>query len=372
MAARAKNDPTPVPYQPGRGLQLRLLQNCSDLDVDLSFRVLILRVLDITMSPVLDVMIRPMSSSQCRAVLKLYDRRFAPNLRRGIGNKHRPHNAEDEALYQSFVRRGAIGPFLEELAEEKRTAFLKPQPWYQLGEQTDPVARYEAALWQECREHFDCETEAYERLSDVQGILVPRKYAHVQLEMEDTELPSDPLEPQMASYFEVRGVLLELIKGYNLWDMSTSLKAPSDSGKWQVIVQSAVNAAHEINKRGIMMNDCGPRNVMVDMVSQIPYIIDLAQCWFKDKIIATMLESRNSSEQSAEDEEDGHNEDNDCFVDVESEYWVRARERNNCAAIGWVMANILNKKTDMKLEINYPNYEELIKAEKLKKKARAS
>jgi hypothetical protein len=81
---------------------------------------------------------------------------------------------------------------------------------------TESYAKYEAALWQECSEHFECETEAYSRLGDLQGKLIPRMLAHVRLLAVGGKpqgvLPAG-IPPEAASYFEIRGILLEYIDG---------------------------------------------------------------------------------------------------------------------------------------------------------------
>lgn len=189
-----------------------------------------------------------------------------------------------------------MNPFLRELEEEKKTALISPKAWHLHDGTPEGNAKYEAALWQECDEYFNCETEAYARLRDLQGRSIPRMYAHVRLVLRNSDVSPDLLRSQMAHYFEIKGVLLELIPGYNLWDLPTSPLAPSDPKKWSGIVQSAVDAAHDINRRGVLMNDCGPRNAIIDKHSQTPFIIDLAQCCCKDKMIEAWEKTGESDE----------------------------------------------------------------------------
>jgi hypothetical protein len=47
----------------------------------------------------------------------------------------------------------------------------------------------------------------------------------------------------MAQFFAVKGVLLKRISGYSLEDPGVSPLAPSNTGEWAAIVQSAVDAA---------------------------------------------------------------------------------------------------------------------------------
>ncbi|KAF8202518.1 hypothetical protein BJ912DRAFT_842750 [Pholiota molesta] len=338
MPLRSSNA-TPVPYQAGKSLQLQVLRSCCDLPFSQSVTAVISKTFDITMSPVMDVTIHTESGAHIRAVLKLYDRRFGTDLR-SIRREHAPHTAADEAVFQSFVREGKMGPFLRELEEGKKTALIAPKASHLRDGTPEGSAKYEAALWQQCNDHFDCETEAYARLGDLQGRSIPRMYAHVCLAPQSADAPP---EPQTARYLEVKGVLLELIPGYNLWDLPTSPLAPADPETWPDIVQSAVDAAHDINRRGVIMQDCGPRNVVVDERAQTPFIIDLAQCCFRDKMIEAWEEA---GEASGEEDEDW---------DPDVEYWERVMGFDNPGAIGAVMTTILLQTKGMKLDIKYPD-----------------
>ncbi|KAK4150041.1 hypothetical protein C8A00DRAFT_18372, partial [Chaetomidium leptoderma] len=173
-------------------------------------------------------------------------------------------------------------------------------------------------------------TRAYEWLRDIQGRSIPRMYAHVRLMLSSSDLPPGILQPAMARFFEVKGVLLERISGYNLEDLGTSPLALSKTENWGAIVQSAVDAAHDINKRGVVMNDCQPRNVMVDGRSQMPFLIDFADCYFKDAF----------QERWEWDEwEEGEPWDPDVG------YWEAAMSNNNTGGIGHRMKlNLLRAK----------------------------
>ncbi|RYO82852.1 hypothetical protein DL763_008084 [Monosporascus cannonballus] len=348
-------DATPVPYQPGKSLELEVLENCCcNLPFPQSVTAVISKTFDMTMSPVMDVTINTKSGSDIRAVLKLYDRRFGTDLR-SIRGKHVPHTPADEAAFQSFVRRGDIVPLLRELEEEKKTALIMPKAWHLLDGTPEGRAKYETALWQECNDYFNCETETYARLKDLQGRSIPRLYAHVRLALPSPDVPQDLLQqPQLARYLEVKGILLGLILGYSLWDLATSPLSPSDHKIWPGIVQSAVDAAHDINRRGILMDDCEPRNVIVDKRSQSPFIIDLSQCCFKDKLI----EAWKNTEESDEEVQDW---------DPDVEYWERAMDRDNPGAIGAVMTTRLLKAKGFKLDIKYTDYNKIIEDIKCRK-----
>jgi hypothetical protein len=162
-----------------------------------------------TMSPVMEIVTNTSSGSEFRAVLKLYDRRFGRDHRE-IRGQHAPHTTADEVAFQSFVRRGKMEPFLRALKHDKATEDVAPVPWQYYDDTPEGKAMFEAALLQECIEQFECETEAYARwLSDLQGKLIPRMYAHVYIAPSGPGVPADLLQSQTAFYFEVRGVLLE-------------------------------------------------------------------------------------------------------------------------------------------------------------------
>jgi hypothetical protein len=290
-----------------------------------------------------------------------------------------PLTSEQEANFQSFVQRGGMDTFLQELEEEKKKNITPPRCYHQLDGTLEGQAKYEAILWQESCESFDLETRAYARLKDIQGKSIPRLYAHVRL-MRPSFVREDLLQhPQWAPYFEIKGILLEYISSYNLQDIDTSPLAPSDRNMWSGIVQAAVDSAHDINKHGVLMEDCGPRNVMVDSHSQSPFIIDFAQCQFKDQItdpqefwdvIERMREEadkENGVEGKTEDgkteegvaeseEEEEESED----WDPEIDYWERVACDRNDWAIGGVLATRLLKTRGFKLDIKYPDARKII------------
>jgi len=158
--------------------------------------------------------------------------------------------------------------------------------------------------------------------------------------------------PDTAPYFEVKGVLLQVIDGYKLWDIATTPGAPADPKAWPAIIQAAIDAAHEINKRGVFMEDAAPRNVVVDAQTQKPFIIDLAQCHFRDKMVEGWRERPWSQDKG---------------WDPDVEYWEWMQQRNNPAAVGVVMKPRLLLQKGMELDLNFPDHEKLtrdIKREK--------
>jgi hypothetical protein len=298
-----------------------------------------------TMSVVLDVTLQSRHGPPVHRVLKLYDRRFGSGLRGFHKDSVAPHTQQSEAAFEAFVRRGMMPGFLRHLKERNETEILPVSAWEFLDPDEEPnrtegLAKYEAALWQECIRHFECETKAYHRLADSQGTLVPRLHAHVRLSA--TKPAAIPNEA--APYFEVRGILLERIDGYCLENLTLG-PLPQNLRTWQHIIQLAADAAYEINKRGIIMRDCAPRNVVVDGKSQTPRIIDLAQCRFRDDLVRRWYKL-------------GWHEDEDWDPDVE--YWEQASTITNPGAIGAVMATLVLQKTGVKLDIKYPDWDGII------------
>ncbi|KAH8680666.1 hypothetical protein BX600DRAFT_428650 [Xylariales sp. PMI_506] len=160
----------------------------------------------------------------------------------------------------------------------------------------------------------------------------------------------------MAQYFEIKGILSQRIYGYDLFDLPISPFSPLDQNEWSSLLQSAVDLAHDINKRGYLLNDCSPRNVVVDKRSQSPFIIDLARCNFKDKMIKMWEELSESGDEDASDD-----------FNLEAEYWERVRGTDNPGAIGSVMIGRIKREKDIVLNIQYPNIDDIIEDIKLRK-----
>jgi hypothetical protein len=278
-------------------------------------------------------------------VLKLYDRRFGSSLRCDYDPRLVPHTQANEVAFESFVKRGMMAEFLGQLKEIDEAEDPLPLTSRKFLDNTaNGRAKFEAALWWECNKHFRCETEAYKRLANLQGKSLPRMVASIRLVAAGDKSIGAPADipPKAASYFELRGILLERIDGYNLQDITTSpLAPPSDNlMKWQHIIQSAVDMAHEINRRGIIMQDCTPRNVVVDKESQTPHIVDLAQCIFRDELGKLWQKWK------------WHEHDDwDPYV----KYWEQVATWDNPGAIGAVMVHRVEKATGVKLDIRYPD-----------------
>ncbi|KAL7960281.1 hypothetical protein V8C34DRAFT_312814 [Trichoderma compactum] len=292
----------------------------------------ITRILDITMSSVMCVTITLNSGQDIHAVLKLYDRRFG------------------QALFESFVRRNAISPFLTQLAQDQERELVPIQPHHHLdGDNFEGSEKYEATLWKDCDDMFHCETKAYELLKDLQGTEAPRLLAAVRLVDTGSSIPSDLIDGPDAKYWDVDGILLQFIPGVHLINLDNS---SIDVRKWPILVQRSVDLVYDINANDVVMMDCSPRNVIVNQQSQQPFVIDFAQCWFKHEI--EMWESGNE-EEDEEDGKDEEKEDEVTEIDLEAECWYRVASTRNLGAIRCVMSMRLWREKGVKIKVQYPD-----------------
>lgn len=172
------------------------------------------------MSSVLRVIIHLDSGGHIEAVLKLYDHRFGVDLRRA--RKHIPYTVSKQSSFESFVRRNAIGPFLTQRAQYNARRAMPRPAWDLLDGSAEGDAKYEAAIWEECDDMFNCETKAYEHPKDFQGIGIPRLLASVRLAGASSIIPSDLINEPPAKYLDVKGILLQFIPVINLIDLESS------------------------------------------------------------------------------------------------------------------------------------------------------
>lgn len=344
-----------TPYVEGASLQLEIMQNYQDLPLPQVTSASIIKILDVTMSSVVRVILRLDSGEPFEAVLKLFDRRFGEYLRSN-GRVHWPYMRRSEDAFDSFVRRNVMDCFITKLLQEREKALFKKPPHHFIHDDDDDdddgeneMNRYEAALWQECEDMFDCEVKSYEHLKDFQGTGIPRLLASVHLVGESSTIPSDLVNEPAAKYWDVKGILLQYIPGINLMNLDSS---SIDVKEWESLIQRSVDLAHEINKSGLVMEDCSPRNVIVHQQSQQPFFIDFAQCWLKHEMRISWETSSNPGGEEEEKDEKGKEEDG--FI-LDDEYWDRAGTTGNPGAIGAVMTTRLKREKGVEITIQYPD-----------------
>ncbi|CVL00706.1 uncharacterized protein FMAN_16190 [Fusarium mangiferae] len=170
-------------------------------------------------------------------VLKLYDRRYPGRIRQANGTAAAtaPSVAED-AAYRTFVRQGKMDVFplaLKRIYETDPEAcasdFLHNHRFGGAsfgGAESDSMARFEAATWYECDQHFKTELKAYKQLERLQGNGIPRLYAHVRIPYDAVPQGARDDTPR-DQFLCVHGLLLEDIPGPTLEDWPTSDMAPN-------------------------------------------------------------------------------------------------------------------------------------------------
>ncbi|TGO25128.1 hypothetical protein BPAE_0087g00350 [Botrytis paeoniae] len=184
-----------------------------------------------------------------RAVLKVFDRRFASQLR---------------ADYK-------IGPstIAKETADED---FEEPEEGWAMGQN-------EAYLYDLCLDMYEAEATVYQKLEHLQGKEIPQLMARVRLK---ATTAVDVAPDNATDLFQIKGILIELIDGYTLSDLPTT--APKES--WGEICHEAVRVVRLLDDYSILNEDVRPSNIMVTrQPTQDKYrvvMLDFAQCTFRE------------------------------------------------------------------------------------------
>ena len=207
----------------------------------------------------------PVSGLESHMILKLYDRRFATELRDDKGIP--PWTLEIEKEYQKFILDGGASEFLARLRSHEDLVEEEGESWN--------AAQTEAYLYNYMQNLYDAETEVYQRLKDIQGVDVPKLLARLTLH---DSLCSSDLSEGIDKYVDYHGILLELIHGFPLNELATH--APSQT--WQSICEDAIRIVNVIGQRGIRNEDVKTRNFIVrhDPVKEKfkVFMIDFALC----------------------------------------------------------------------------------------------
>ncbi|KAJ8128141.1 hypothetical protein O1611_g5492 [Lasiodiplodia mahajangana] len=247
---------TPYPYRAGQSLTLADPTGFK-FSVDITYEY------PFTISPTVVVNLR-IKGVVREVVLKFYDRRFGElRERREFDGTRRPqpHTEESEAAFQDLARSGLLAPTLRRLEhaslmwdlfwetpEYDEDEGMKPE-WVKLAEE-------EAGFYYKMQNRYIREVQAYDKLKDFQGRGIPKFFTTVTLQM-----PSAPSDLE-SSYFQVPGILIEKINGFNLTNLVAEMpEGPPDL--WAEIVQKATDLAVEINRAGVLDEDSQPRNALV-------------------------------------------------------------------------------------------------------------
>lgn len=237
-----------------------------------------------TLSCVMEVETETNLYQSRRVVLKLYDHRYATQLRED--NTAEPWDLAQEAAYSDYVKNGEAFKFLnylradDDLDEPRGNEPHGNEPAENEPEGNSPEGtkwndqQNEVYLLDLCLDMFERECAAYDRLKDLQGQDIPQLVAKVRFPLAPSSAQGIPRE-----FVEVKGILLEFIDGFTLGGLVD--RAPRED--WQAICDQAVRVVRLCDEREILNKDVRPSNVMVAPLAleQNAYrvvMLDFAQC----------------------------------------------------------------------------------------------
>jgi serine/threonine protein kinase len=269
---RRANDFSRFPYNEETILHLRL-ESKTDLDVE-EDNIIRCKVSNYfepsTLSCVMEVQLLGQSESKPkRAVLKMFDRRFASQLR----SDHRVGRltVETETVFRDFVKSGDLAQFLEYLRDEED---------FSMDEKDWTIGEDETNLQNICLDMYTSEAAVYQKLEDLQGNQIPRLFAQVRLQAMPKLSPSETISSEAIEFLEIKGVLLEFIDGCTLSEMPS--KIPRED--WGDICHQAVQVVRLLDDYSILNRDVRPSNVMVTRSVPDKYrvvMLDFGQCIFR-------------------------------------------------------------------------------------------
>ncbi|KAE8415951.1 hypothetical protein BDV36DRAFT_310589 [Aspergillus pseudocaelatus] len=201
-------------------------------------------------------------------VLKLFDRRFAVQLRKD--HKVNPWTSDIERQYHDFVLDGCASEFIIKLNTDSKMAEDEGDTW------NDP--QNEPYLHDHMQDLYETEVELYQTLKDIQGKDIPQLFACLIVSSS-----SSSQEFSVNKYIDVPGVLLQYIDGFLLTDMAAH--APREV--WQSVCDDAIQIVNLIGDRGILNGDVKTRNFIVQ---ENPgrkfkvFMIDFALCNFRREL----------------------------------------------------------------------------------------
>ena len=263
----------------GSTLSLRLEHGCANWKPEVTIIKLIQPV---TISPVMEVMLQTESGLETKAILKLYDRRFATGLRRE--EEVQPWTPATEEIYKQYVLQGRADKLFELLDKPSDNKESSDDSDSNDSDSDDKEERdanlkmgqKEGFLHHYCEKIYSKEVRAYESLRDLQEQMIPKFLASVCLPSRDTDIPQ-----QFHKYFDIRGILIEYIEGFNLSELE--MKAPQS--QWQVICDDAIQIVSLIGDYEIMNDDVRPENFLVRTNPEGKYQvfqIDFSDTYYRD------------------------------------------------------------------------------------------
>ena len=194
-------------------------------------------------------------------VLKLFDRRFATQLR--SDEKCRPWDSDIEKDYQKFVLNGCASKFITEINNGGEIG--------QQGE-TWNASQDEAYLHDHLLDLYNTEVQVYDTVKDLQGKDIPKLLACALAPGSSSAV----LEPVSRGF---PGLLIEYIPGIPLTDIADHI--PRES--WQGICEDAIRILNLMGDRGILNEDVKTRSFIVNLEEgSRTKMIDFALCKFRE------------------------------------------------------------------------------------------
>ncbi|KAF4976071.1 hypothetical protein FZEAL_7218 [Fusarium zealandicum] len=206
--------------------------------------------------------------------LKLFDRRFAEQLRQDNGIEKWTRAMEE--AYLDAVKSGAICSFLHDLHEIPKYKDDTEEDW--------DDAQNEAFLADELHGLYKTEVAVYNALNQYQGRLIPTLLAAVELDIApakpDIHPSAQDLEP-----CKVRGILLQYIPGHSMKHLPDHFPRSS----WQDIVDQALLVVNVLGDHSILNRDVRPENFLISKKTEVDisryqvFMIDFALCRFRGR-----------------------------------------------------------------------------------------
>lgn len=203
-----------------------------------------------------------------RAALKLYDRRFSLQLRSEY--KIDPPTIAKEIAFGDFANSGDAAEFLDRLRNDDD--FHEPEGGWDMSQN-------ETFLHDLCLDMFEAESAVYHRLKDFQGKEIPHLLAEVRLQLSSSQ--ETTISPA-TEFFEVKGLLLELIDGHTLSEIAKHV--PRED--WGEVCEEAVRIIGLLHDFFIRNEDVRPSNIMISRpASENKYrivMLDFGQCVLRE------------------------------------------------------------------------------------------
>ncbi|TKA66821.1 hypothetical protein B0A55_08263 [Friedmanniomyces simplex] len=207
-----------------------------------------------------------------RAILKIYDRRFAEQLR--AEQKVGSWSPEKERNFASFVASGRAAEFMRFLDSDDDDE-MPEEPW--------DDAQNEVLIQSWCKDLCDTERRAYECLARLQGNQIPKFFSMATIFRYWPEGGDQGGIGEGDDVFDIQGMLIEYIPGPILEKLADSVP----SKHWQYCVDQAVEIIRTYAEYNILNQDVKTRNFIVSP-SAIGWngarvvMIDFGLCKFRE------------------------------------------------------------------------------------------